>query len=206
MRALQESELYGLRACRHLLEGLENYETKELTDTSGYSVEHIMPQNQRLSSAWRSMLGVNYKEVHRVWLNRLANLTLTGNNCKYSDRPFEEKKNIVGGFTDSSVRLNKFIRDQKLWTEVQFKKRTQILAERAVKCWSSLSVEKSLIDEANRREMHALVARRDVSKVTMSAPARTLFSELRKGVLSLDSEILELAETRSVSYHCPSFF
>jgi hypothetical protein len=152
------------------------------------------------------MLGVNYKEVHRVWLNRLGNLTLTGYNSKYSDRPFEEKKNIVGGFTDSSVRLNKFVRDQKLWTEAQIKKRTQILAERAVKCWSGLSVEKSLIDAANRREMHALAARRDVSKVTMSAPARTLFSELRKGVLSLDSEILELAETRSVSYHCPSFF
>lgn len=206
MRALQELELYGLRACRHLLEGLENYETKELTDTSGYSIEHIMPQNQRLSSAWRSMLGVNYKEVHRVWLNRLGNLTLTGYNSKYSDRPFGEKKNIVGGFTDSSVRLNKFVRDQKLWTEVQIKKRTQILAERAVKCWAGLSVEKSLIDAANRREMHALAARRDVSRVTMSAPARTLFSELRKGVLSLNSEILELAETRSVSYHCPSFF
>jgi hypothetical protein len=76
----------------------------------------------------------------------------------------------------------------------------------SVKCWSGLSVEKSLIDAANRREMHALAARRDVSKVTMSAPARTLFSELRKGVLSLDSEILELAETRSVSYHCRHFF
>src|SRR5262249_50050730 len=31
-RALKERDLYSLRVCRHLLEGLENYETKEPTD------------------------------------------------------------------------------------------------------------------------------------------------------------------------------
>jgi predicted transport protein len=189
-----------------LLEGLENHGTKELTDTTRYSIEHILPQNERLSLAWRNMLGASWKEVHRTWLNRLGNLTLTGYNSKYSDRPFEEKKAIAGGFADSSVRLNKFVRDQKVWTATQLKKRTQMLAERAVECWTSLSVEKSLIDAANHIEMRALAARRDVSKVIMSAQARALFEELRKNVRSLDSDILELAESHSVSYHCPSFF
>ena len=44
-RQLKEADLFGLRICRHLLEGLENYDTKEPTDTSSYWIEHIMPQN-----------------------------------------------------------------------------------------------------------------------------------------------------------------
>ena len=86
--ALKEGDLYGLRVCRHLLEELENHDTKEPTDTSAYSIEHIMPQNERLSAEWRTMLGENWKEVPKTWLHRLGNLTLTGYNSKYSDRPF----------------------------------------------------------------------------------------------------------------------
>jgi len=58
------------------------------------------------------MLGETWREVQKTWLNRLGNLTLTGYNSTYSDRPFEEKKTVEGGFADSSVRLNKFVREQ----------------------------------------------------------------------------------------------
>ena len=44
------------------------------------------------------MLGENWKEAQSVWLHRLGNLTLTGYNSTYSDRPFDEKKTIPGGF------------------------------------------------------------------------------------------------------------
>jgi predicted transport protein len=47
---------------------------------------------------------------------------------------------------------------------------------------------------------------RDVSKIKMSAEARTLFSMLRRRVLEVDTEVIELAEANSVSYHGPSFF
>ena len=97
-RELTERDLYGLRVCRHLLDSLENHATKEPTDTSGYSIEHIMPQNERLPVPWRSMLGENWREVHKSWLNRLGNLTLTGYNSEYQDHSFDEKKTIKGGF------------------------------------------------------------------------------------------------------------
>ena len=61
---------------------------------------------------------------------RLGNLTLTGYNSKYSDRPFAEKKTISGGFEESSVRLNKYIREQAQWTPVQMKDRGKLLAQR----------------------------------------------------------------------------
>ena len=46
--ALEEEELYGRQICRTLLERLENGRSKERTDTSGYTIEHIMPQNENL--------------------------------------------------------------------------------------------------------------------------------------------------------------
>jgi uncharacterized protein with ParB-like and HNH nuclease domain len=204
-RTLKEEDLYGLRVCRHLLEGLENHGTKEPTDTSAYSIEHIMPQNERLRAEWRKMLGDNWKDVQKTWLHRLGNLTLTGYNSTYSDRPFEEKKTIKGGFSDSAVRLNKFVREQPVWTEKEISVRTNDLAARGVQIWGRLSVAQSLIDAADHREKRKLAARQDVSKIKMSNEARSLFEELRARVKALDSDILELAEPNSVSYHGPAF-
>ncbi len=62
------------------------------------------------------MLGENWQDQQRQWLHRLGNLTLTGYNSTYSDRPFERKKSVPGGFAESSVRLNKFVREQSVWT------------------------------------------------------------------------------------------
>lgn len=205
-RALKESDLYSLRVCRHLLEGLENHGTREPTDTSAYSIEHIMPQNERLSQAWRAMLGSNWKEVQKTWLHRLGNLTLTGYNSTYSDRPFEEKKAIAGGFAESSVRLNKFVREQPTWTEKEISTRTAALAKQAVGIWRALSVDQSMVDAAKQREMRDLASRNDVAKVKMSAEARALFEALRAHVRALGNDILELAEPNSVSYHGPAFF
>jgi hypothetical protein len=56
-----------------------------------------MPQNERLSAECRKMLGENWKDVQKTWLHRLRNLTLTGYNISYSDRPFDEKETVVGG-------------------------------------------------------------------------------------------------------------
>lgn len=206
-RALKNRNLYGLYVCRHLLEGLENYDTREPTDTSGYTIEHIMPQNENLTEGWRMMLGKeNWKEVWKTWLHRLGNLTLTGYNSRYSDKPFQEKKTIKGGFSDSSIRLNRFVCEQHNWTEKEISTRTDALAKRAIKIWPPLVVEQSLINKARHREMSERAARRDVGKVNMSAKARDLFEKLRVHVQALDSDVLEVAEPNSVSYHGPEFF
>jgi uncharacterized protein with ParB-like and HNH nuclease domain/predicted transport protein len=205
-RQLKEADLYGLRICRHLLEGLENHGTKEPTDTSSYSIEHIMPQNERLRRGWRDMLGENWKGIQKTWLHRLGNLTLTAYNSTYSDRDFDDKKTIEGGFSDSSVRLNKFVRDQSVWTPKEMNTRTNDLAKRALKAWPPLVVEKSLIDAANNLEKRNLAARQDVSKIKMTSDAKSLFDQLRSRVIALDSDIMELAEPNSISYHGPAFF
>jgi len=165
-----------------------------------------MPQNEMLPAPLRSMLVENSKEVQRIWLHRLGNLTLTGYNSEYQDLPFEEKKTIKGGFSESSIRLNKFIREQPVWTGAEIQERTNELAQRSLRIWPPLVVPQEKIDAATRSEMRELAARRDVSKVKMSVEARALFEQLRLQVLDFNSEVLELAETNSVSYHGSAFF
>ena len=205
-KALEERDVYGKRVCFDLLDRLENHGSREPTDTSKYSIEHIMPQNESLVLEWREMLGKHWREVQHEWLHRLGNLTLTGYNSAYSDRPFNEKKTIPGGFEESSVRLNKFVREQPVWTVAEMERRGKELASQALSVWPRLVVDKALIDDAEHAEMRSLAMRRDVGKVPMSAVARGLFDLLREKILKMDADIIELAEQKSVSYHGPTFF
>jgi predicted transport protein len=75
-----------------------------------------------------------------------------------------------------------------------------------MKVWSALAVAQSLIDAAQHLEMRDLAARRDIGKTKMSEEAKALFEKLREHILALDSNVLELADLNSVSYHGPEFF
>jgi uncharacterized protein with ParB-like and HNH nuclease domain/predicted transport protein len=205
-RELVGRDIYGLRVCSYLLERLENHGSRELSDTREYTIEHILPQNERLSEDWQRMLGPDWRAVQATWLHRIGNLTLTAYNGKYSDHPFNVKKTMPGGFNDSAVRLNKFVREQQKWTAEEISERGELLAKRALKIWPLLTVAPELIERAKQTELRELAQRRDVAQVPMSAPARALFEHLRGMIKEIDPAILELAEAKSVSYHCPGFF
>jgi len=205
-RELLLRDIYGLRVCGYLLDRLENHANKEPTNTSAYTIEHIMPQNEKLPEEWQMMLGKEWKKIQATWLHRLGNLTLTGYNSTYSDRPFDEKKTIPGGFNESSVRLNKFVREQSHWTPTEIEQRSQLLADRALEIWPALEVDSVAIEQAKQAELRELAERRDVAKVPMSVAARELFEKLRPRFREIDPAILALAEPKSVSYHAPGFF
>jgi len=95
---LETRDVYDMRSCFYLLDRLENF-SKERIDTSAFTIEHVMPQNEDLHPEWRAALGSEWQSLQPVWLHRLGNLTLTGYNSTYSDRPFVEKKTIAGGLT-----------------------------------------------------------------------------------------------------------
>ena len=104
----------------YILERLENYGTSEDKDVYGhcddgtYSIEHIMPQH--LTPAWVKALGEDYEQIHEIWLHRVANLTLTAYNSKYSNSIFEEKKTMKNGFEDSGIRMNTYNAKKDKWT------------------------------------------------------------------------------------------
>jgi predicted transport protein len=84
--------------------------------------------------------------------------------------------------------------------------RTNDLARRAISAWPKLFVSRVQIDAANHLEMIELASRRDVGKVEMNSEARGLFDLLRTRILELGTDIIELADHKSVSYHSLGFF
>lgn len=129
----------------YILERLENYGTSEDKDVYGhcddgtYSIEHIMPQH--LTPAWVKALGEDYEQIHEIWLHRVANLTLTAYNSKYSNSIFEEKKTMKNGFEDSGIRMNTYIAKKDKWTLSEIEERNQYLMSRALEIWEAPSTE-----------------------------------------------------------------
>lgn len=123
----------------YILERFENYGTVEVQDVykqcdeGVYSVEHIMPQH--LTPVWVKELGEDYEVIHDKWLHRIANLTLTGYNSKYSNSAFVEKRDMKNGFIDSHLYLNNWIGQQGHWGLAELEARNQILMQRALTIW-----------------------------------------------------------------------
>lgn len=123
----------------YILERFENYGTVEVQnvykqcDEGVYSIEHIMPQH--LTPAWVKELGEDYEEIHETWLHRMANLTLTGYNSKYSNSAFTEKRDMKNGFIDSHLYMNNWIGQQNHWGLAELETRNQMLMQRALTIW-----------------------------------------------------------------------
>lgn len=204
--ALTEGDLYHKRVCKHVLDALENRDLQEQVNTTGFSIEHIMPQNEKLHESWRRMLGEGWREVQKTWLHRLGNLTLSGYNSTYSDRPFEEKQTIQNGFRDTPIRLSRELREPTPWTAERMKARGERLAERALQIWPALKADTAVIRAMARSELKAKAAQRQVSTEKMGPEALKLFRDLRKRLRTAFPEVIEMPETKSVSYHDPEFF
>lgn len=117
------------------------------------SLEHIMPQT--LSGAWKRALGDNAAAIHETWLNRLANLTLTGYNSTYSNKPFLEKKECENGFANSPLNINRHIAGYEVWNEAVLKQREAWLADRILLAWSALTSSVSS-DGESRPDRHSI--------------------------------------------------
>lgn len=126
----------------YLFERLENHGTLEdkavwdHIDRGEYSIEHIMPQH--LTPAWAEALGDNYAEIHETWLHRIANLTLTAYNSKYSNNTFQEKRDMQpNGFRDAGIRMNQRIAQKQSWGLPELEERSVELQQRALNIWAA---------------------------------------------------------------------
>lgn len=147
--------LMSSKNINYIFERFENYGTKEEHDIykkcedGTYTVEHIMPQ--KLTLKWKEDLGDSCNEIHTTWVHRLANLTLTGYNSKYSNAPFEDKRDMQNGFADSHLYINKWIGEQKQWGLPELEKRDKMLMKKALSIWefpkTSYKPHKKQLDE-----------------------------------------------------------
>src|SRR5438445_3384571 len=93
-RELQVKDLYNFRSRSYWLRRLENHDRKERVVVDEYTIEHILPQNENLSSEWQAELGPEWERIQQTYLHTLGNLTLTGYNPELSDRPSVEKRDM----------------------------------------------------------------------------------------------------------------
>lgn len=199
-REFSARDLYNMRNRSYWLRRLENYGSKEVAPVENYTIEHIMPQNERLSEAWREMLGPEWERVHREKVHTLGNLTLTGYNSEYSDRAFHEKRDMPGGFRQSPLRLNRTLGEAVCWDETAIAERAQRLATQACEVWPAPPASSTPQPPASRRQNYELM---DFPQLA-SGPVRELFDALQREVLALDACVTEEFLKHYIAYKAES--
>tara|TARA_R110002073_G_scaffold129935_7_gene276489 strand:+ start:3956 stop:6058 length:2103 start_codon:yes stop_codon:yes gene_type:complete len=143
MQELKHRDLYNFPRRSYWLRRFENFGRKERVHVDDYTIEHILPQDPNLSDEWRAELGDKPEQVQERWLHTLGNLTLTGYNSEYSNRPFLEKRDMKDGFRHSPLRVNEGLGATEAWNAETIQARASRLAREAAKVWSApeLSVD-----------------------------------------------------------------
>ncbi|MEU9060701.1 DUF262 domain-containing protein [Streptomyces sp. NPDC048430] len=116
----------------------ESYAPSEPVDfaKASLSVEHVLPQKP--AQAWFDLLSdeteenQSPQELHDLLVHTLGNLTLTGDNSKLSNHPFQRKQQILDS---SALRMNLEIASSTRWGKAEIMARADRLCERAVQLW-----------------------------------------------------------------------
>ena len=191
-RELCVRDLYNFRNRSYWLRRLENHGRKERVPVDEYTIEHILPQNENLSVKWREALGLEWKRVQETWLHTLGNLTLTGYNAEYSDRPFSDKRDMPGGFKKSPLRINEGLGALDNWDENTIKSRARGLAEQALAVWQAPSLDADLLASYRKPSpTNSIYDLSDHPQLAEGSAMRVLFDALRKEVMALDAGVTE---------------
>ena len=205
-RDIQTRDLYNFRSRSYWLRRFENYGRKERVAVDEYTIEHIMPQNEDLSASWKNALGPDWDRVHKTWLHTLGNLTLTGYNSEYSDRPFLEKRDMAGGFRESPLRVNAGLGQLDRWDEETIKARAVKMAANALNVWAPPELPAEILAAYQPKEFESAIYSIEDHPHLLTANMRELFEAFRKEVLALDPCVTEEFLKLYVAYKAETNF
>lgn len=205
-RELPVRDLYNFPRRSYWLRRMENYGRKERVVVDEYTIEHIMPQNDKLTTAWKAALGPEWERVHGTWLHTLGNLTLTGYNSELSDRPFIEKRDMPGGFKESPLKLNQGLGLVEEWNEEAIKARAQKLGDAALTVWSVPKLDSDVLDAYKPKVATPGIYTINDHPHLLASPMREVFEAFRKQVLVLDPVITEEFLKLYVAYKAETNF
>ncbi len=205
-RQMQVRNLYSFNRRSYWLRRFENHDRKERVMVQDYTIEHILPQNENLNADWQAELGKDWKRIRAQYLHTLGNLTLTGYNSEYSDRSFQEKRDMEGGFHQSPLRLNEGMGTCEIWNEEAIQKRADRLAVKATKIW----VAPSLPDDILKNYQETVTEK---SEYTLAQHhyleggiSRELFDAFRAEVLALDECVREVVLKLYIAFKAETNF
>ncbi|GAA8700919.1 DUF262 and DUF1524 domain-containing protein [Helicobacter pylori] len=189
-------DFYNFKKRNIFFERLENFGRKERVYTHEYTTEHIMPQT--LTEEWERDLGENFQEIHDKYLHTIGNLTLTGYNTEYSNKFFQEKRDMEKGFKDSPLNLNQGLRDLlESFGEEEIKKRANDLADLALKIWTYPKLDAETLEKYKPKKEKKVY---DLSSYKFGSHSRELFDILSKEIKALDERISEKFNQDYISY------
>ncbi|WP_431218535.1 GmrSD restriction endonuclease domain-containing protein [Leifsonia xyli] len=186
---LKTFDAYHFKRRSYLLRSLENHGRKEPAPTDEYTIEHILPQNENLRDEWRADLGPDWEELQAKYLHTLGNLTLTGYNSEYSDRPFLEKRDMTGGFRESPLRLNRGLGQLNAWNEATINERANRLARQALEIWPRPELSPELMSEYDDPRTTSQYTIEDYPNL-LRTDRRAQFERLREEVFALDPSVM----------------
>ena len=205
-RDMQTRDLYNFRSRSYWLRRFENHARKERVPVDEYTIEHVMPQSEQLSNAWKSALGDEWERVHQTYLHTLGNLTLTGYNSEYSNRSFKEKRDMEGGFKQSPLRVNAGLGELDEWNENTIKSRASKLAARASDVWRAPVIPPDVLAAYQPEKTKAAGYSIDDHPHLLNSPTRELFDAFRQEVLKLDPCVSEEFLKLYVAYKAETNF
>ncbi|GAA8368755.1 DUF262 domain-containing protein [Helicobacter pylori] len=191
-------DFYNLKEKKYFFERLENFDTKEPVNTQEYTIEHIMPQ--KLTEEWERDLGENFQAIHDKYLHTIGNLTLTGYNSEYSNRSFQEKRDMEKGFKQSPLKLNQSLKDLESFGEKEIEKRANDLADLALKIWTYPKLDAETLEKYKPKKPKKEKKVYDLSSYKFGSHSRELFDILRKEIKALDERITEKFNQEYISY------
>ncbi|MGL2513957.1 GmrSD restriction endonuclease domain-containing protein [Helicobacter pylori] len=188
-------DFYHFQKREYFLERLENFERKERVYAHEYTTEHIMPQT--LEKEWERDLGENFQAIHDKYLHTIGNLTLTGYNPEYSNKSFQEKRDMEKGFKQSPLKLNQSLKDLESFGEKEIEKRANDLADWALKIWTYPKLDAETLEKYKPKKEKKVY---DLSSYKFNSNSRELFDILRKEIKALDERITEKFNQDYISY------
>ncbi|GAA7516286.1 DUF262 domain-containing protein [Helicobacter pylori] len=134
------------QACKFILLEIEKLSNAEPPKEENLEVEHFYPKTP--TQEWRDMVG-DYFTFEQDYLNNFGNLTLSGQNQKLGNKPYEAKIALME--QHSSLHLNDyFINNTHSWGIEEVKARSEYLANQ----FCQVELFKDLPKEYRTREIN----------------------------------------------------
>ena len=186
--ALYSRNMYSLRISKYVFVKLENEGNKEPISYSGYTIEHILPQNKDMRDEWKKALGANYAEIQAKYIHSLGNLTLTRYNSEMGDKPFAEKLEV---YKESAMHtLNKFVVQQSTWNEQTILARTEILSNCACEAWKAPELDEETISRYAPQDEQVKQSY-DIEHYGMDMFTKMLYLKLHETIMEVEPKAKE---------------
>ncbi|GAA8903226.1 DUF262 domain-containing protein [Helicobacter pylori] len=162
------------QVCKFILLEIEKLSNAEPPKEENLEVEHFYPKTP--TQEWRDMVG-DYFTFEQDYLNNFGNLTLSGQNQKLGNKPYEAKIELMERY--SSLHLNDyFLNNTHSWGIEEVKARSEYLADQFCqvglfkdlpKVYRTREISKTLDDDLTSHNLQSVKLPNQRRQITRNA-------------------------------------